>query len=166
MGLEIFEGNEFERGGMRRLEIDRRGAMGFEGRFPTGHTNTPFVSRFESWKAPLRDGRDQVVSIEDRKIEKLTGDLHANSVQTHVFGSGSAITVAKKSGYGITAATLQLGAQNVGWHKSENEKSISRIQVLQLKQWIRPRFAAGPVRLRATEASRISPVAEIFAPRA
>jgi len=65
VGLEIFEGNEFERGGMRRLEIDRRGAMGFEGRFPTGHTNTPFVSRFESGKAPLGDGRDQVVSIED-----------------------------------------------------------------------------------------------------
>lgn len=59
---------------------------------------------------------NQVVSVEDGKIEKITCDNHADGVQTDVVGTGAAVTVAIKAGHGIAAATLQLRAENVGKH--------------------------------------------------
>src|SRR5947209_15782139 len=101
---------------MSRLEVDRRGPAGFHRRFPTGDTDAPLVPRLESGESPLRNGCDQIVAVQYRKIEKLTGYFHADSVESDIFRSGATESVAVKSGNWIAAAALQFGAKDVGGH--------------------------------------------------
>ena len=89
---------------MGRFEIDRRGAVGFECRFPARDANAPLVPGIKSGKSPFRNGRDQNVAVEHRKIEYL----------------------AEKSGHRIATTTLQFGSKNVGWHFSVNHWLFSR----------------------------------------
>ena len=44
--FEIFEVHELEDGGMRRLEIDGRGAATLQRRFPTRDADAPAITRF------------------------------------------------------------------------------------------------------------------------
>ena len=111
---------------MSCVQINRRGAVRFQGRFPTGHANAPFIARFKSGKSPLRHRRDEIVAIQHGKIEKLARDLNANSVQTDVLGSGSAKTVAKKSGHRIATTTFQLRSEDVSRHRSINHWFFGR----------------------------------------
>ena len=98
MRLKLLDADELERRRMRGLQNDRRGHVMFERILPPRHANTPFVARFESRKSPFRMGSDQVVAIQDGKIEEFAGYLYTNSVQSSVFRSGAAIAVAKKPG--------------------------------------------------------------------
>ncbi len=101
---------------MRRFEIDRRGATAIERGLPTSHADTPAVARLQTRKTPLRDRRDEIVSIENGEIEKFLGHFHANRVQPDVFRPGAAITVAVESRYRIAATAAQVGSQDVGRH--------------------------------------------------
>lgn len=116
VGLEILERHELESRRVRSLEINGRGAIGFESGLPTRNADAPFVAWLESGETPLRNRRDQVVAVENGKIEKLAGDFHADSMQTDVFGTGPAIPVAKKSGYRIATATFQFCSEDVCRH--------------------------------------------------
>src|SRR3954468_32701 len=101
---------------MGRFEIDRGGAAAIEGRFPSGHANAPAIAGFQSWKTPFGHRRDQIVSIEHRKIEKFLSHFNANRVEPDVLRPGPAISVAIKSSHWIATTALQFRAENVGRH--------------------------------------------------
>src|SRR4051812_13327613 len=101
---------------MRRFEIDGGGAAAIEGRFPSRHANAPAIPGFQSWETPFRHRRYQIVSIEDRKIEKFLSHFHANRVEPDVLRPGAAISVAIKSSHRIATTALQVRAENVGRH--------------------------------------------------
>ena len=101
---------------MRRFQIDRRGAAVIERRFPARNADAPAVARFQSGKTPFRHRSHEIISVEDREIEKLLGDFDANRVKPEVFRPSTAISVAIKSCHGIAATATQFGAENVGRH--------------------------------------------------
>lgn len=116
MRFEVLEVHKFERGRMRRLEIDWRGAAAIERGFPPRDADAPTVSRFQAGKTPLRHGRHKIVPVENREIEEFLCYFHANGVKPAIFGSGAAIAVAIKSRHWIAATRAELGAENVGDH--------------------------------------------------
>jgi len=61
---------------------------------------------------------DQIVPVENRKIQKLSRHFHANRVQSDILRSGSTITVAIKSGDRIATTAFQLRSENVRRHVS------------------------------------------------
>ena len=91
---------------MRCIEIDRRSDVVFKRIFPSRHANTPFVAGLQSREAPFRMWRYQIVSIKYGKIEKVTRGLNTNGVQSHIFGSSTAIAVPIKSGHRIATTAF------------------------------------------------------------
>src|SRR5262245_61766762 len=89
--------------------------------FPTRDAHAPFVARFQPREAPLRMRRDQVVSIEHGKIQKLLCDLDTDSVLADVFRTCSTKAVAVESGDRVAATTSQLCSQNIRRHKLDKE---------------------------------------------
>ena len=69
--MKIFQRHEFEGGSVGCFEINRRRAVVVERGFPARNADAPFVAGFESGKSPLRNRRDQIVPVENRKIQKL-----------------------------------------------------------------------------------------------
>jgi hypothetical protein len=65
---------------MRRLQINRRRDSTLQRVNPSSDTKTPSISWFQAGKSPLRMGGDKVVTIENGEIEKVAGDLDANSM--------------------------------------------------------------------------------------
>src|SRR5712691_7465854 len=131
--LEIFEGDEFERGSVSGFKIDGRSAIVIERGFPARHADTPFVAGFESGKSPFRMVFYYIVSIEHREIEKLTSDAYADRVQAEIFRAGATKSVAIKPGQWIAAAAFQFGPENVRGHGSKliirNERSTIEFRV-------------------------------------
>ena len=108
------------------LQIDRRGTIMIQGRFPTRNAHTPFIARLQSGKAPFWTRRNEIVAVEHREIEKILSHLNANRVLPDVVRSGAAITVPVKSGKWIAATAFELGPENVSRHgvcHIENHKS-------------------------------------------
>ena len=87
-----------------------------EGGFPAGHANAPFDTGLETRKTPFRPGRDQIVAVEHREIEKISGDSYANGMQADVFRARATESVSIKPGHWIPATAFELGAQNVRRH--------------------------------------------------
>jgi hypothetical protein len=101
---------------MACFEINRAGDAVVERFFPTGYADAPFVARLKPGKFPLRVWCDQVVSLQHRKIEKVTTHLRANRMQPDVAGARTTVTVTVEAGEWIAAATLQLGAEDICGH--------------------------------------------------
>ena len=101
---------------MSRFEVDRRGAIMVERRFPASNANAPFVAWFESGKSPFRDRRDEIIAVEHGEIEKLARDFHADGVQAGIFRTGAAKSVPIKSGYRIDTTAFQFRAENIRGH--------------------------------------------------
>ena len=120
MRLEIFESDEFERGSVGGFKIDGRRAIVIERGFPARDADTPFVAGFQSGETPFRMGRDQIISIEHREIEKLTSDAYTDRVQTEILRTGATKSVAIKPGQWIAAAAFQFGPENVRGHSTIN----------------------------------------------
>ncbi len=101
---------------MRRFDINWWCDAVFQSIFPSRHANAPLVAGFEPGETPFRVRRYQIVAIEHRKIEKFSRGLNTNSVQPHIFRTGSTIAVAVESGHRIATAAFQLGPENIGRH--------------------------------------------------
>jgi hypothetical protein len=108
---------------MRCLQIHRRRAIVIQRAFPAGDAHAPFVAGLQSRKTPLWMRSDQVVSVQDREIQKFLGDLHANCVLPHVLWSCSAIAVAIKTGDRIATTTFQFRSQNIRRHTTSSANS-------------------------------------------
>src|SRR5262249_9867641 len=76
--LEFFQRDKLKRRGVRCFQIHRGRAVVIKGTFPTRHAHTPFVAWLQSGKPPLRTRCNQIVSIQNREIQKFLRDLHAN----------------------------------------------------------------------------------------
>ena len=108
---------------MCRFQIHRRSAVVIQRAFPAGDAHTPSVAWLQSRKTPLRMRSDQVVSIEDREIQKFLGDLHTNGVLSHVLWACPAIAVAIKTGDRIATTTFQFRSQNIRRHTASSANS-------------------------------------------
>ena len=102
---------------MRCLKIDRAGAIVIERSFPTCDADAPFVAGLQSGEAPFRVRRDQIVSVEDREVEKLLRDFHADRMQPNIFRAGATKAVAIKSCHWIATTTFQLRSKNIRRHE-------------------------------------------------
>lgn len=111
--LQFFERDKLERGSVTRFQINRPGQTSLERSFPARNTDAPSVARLQAGEAPFRMGRDEVVPIQDGKIQKLTRHLHANGVLPNILSAGATVAVAIKAGERIAAATLQFRSENV-----------------------------------------------------
>src|SRR4029077_10699822 len=91
--------------------------------FPPRDADAPLVAWLQSRKTPLRTRCDQVVSIQDREIQKFLRELHADRVLPHVLWSCPAIAVAIKTGTGIAPTTFQFRSQNIRRHTASSANS-------------------------------------------
>ena len=113
------------------FQIDWGRAVMIQRAFPARDAHTPFVARIQPGESPFRAWRDQIVSVEHGKIEKLARDFHADSMQPKIFRSGPTKTVAIKSGDRIAATTFEFGSQDVCRHGA-----ILALEVTFVKCWI------------------------------
>jgi hypothetical protein len=118
---------------MGGFKIDWGGAVMIERVFPARDAHAPFVTWFEPRETPLQMRRDQVVSIEHGKIQKLLCDLNANGVLADIFGTCSTEAVAVEPSHRVTAATLQFGSQNIRWHKADSANSSLTVMLSEAK---------------------------------
>jgi hypothetical protein len=127
---------------MGGFKIDRGGAVMVERIFPARDAHAPFIARFEPRETPLRMRRDQVVSIEHGKIQKLLCDLNANGVLTDILGTCSTKAVAIESGHWILTTTSQFFSQNIRWHKasSVNSSPACHVERSETSQFISSRL--------------------------
>src|SRR5437870_13847848 len=102
---------------MCRLEIDRWRDIVLERVLPARDANTPAIARFQAGETPLRMWCDQIISIEHRKIQKFARCPHADRVQTDIFRTGAAKSVAIKPSHRIATTRAELGAKNVSRHQ-------------------------------------------------
>lgn len=102
---------------MRCLKIDRAGAIVIERSFPTCDADAPFVAGLQSGEAPFRVRRDQIVSVEDREVEKLLRDFHADRMQPNIFRARATKAVTIKSCHRIATTTFQLRSKNIRRHE-------------------------------------------------
>jgi len=102
---------------MRCLKIDRAGAIVIERSFPACDADAPFVAGLQTVAAPFWTERDQIVSVEDREVEKLLRDLHADRVQPNIFRTRATKAVAIKSCHGIATTTFQFRSKNIRRHE-------------------------------------------------
>ena len=98
MRLQFFKRNKLERGRVTRFQINWSGPAALERSFPARDANAPSVARLQSGEAPFRMGRDQIVPIENGKVQKLPCHLYAYGVLANVLGAGATITIAIKAG--------------------------------------------------------------------
>ena len=73
--------------------------------------------------------RDQIISIEHGKIQKLARGLHAHRMLSNVFGPGPAVTVAIKSCHRIATTAAKLSAKNIRRHKRYCVEAMKRSSV-------------------------------------
>jgi hypothetical protein len=99
-----------------RFEVNRRGNSVVERFLPARHANAPSVSGLQARKFPLRVRRNEIISLQHRKIQKLARHLYTNCMKPDVAGPGLTKAVAVKSGKRISTATLQLRSQNIRRH--------------------------------------------------
>ena len=102
---------------MRCLKIDRAGAIVIERSFPTCDADAPFVAGLQSGEAPFGTGRDQIVPVENREVEKLLRDFHADRVQPNIFWTRATKAVAIKSCHRIATTTFQFRSKNIRRHE-------------------------------------------------
>jgi len=114
---QVFQRNEFQRGGVRGFKIDRGRAIVIKRAFPTRDADAPFVTGLESGKSPFRSRRYQIVSIEHGEIQKLARDFHAHRVQSDIFRSGATKSVAIESCHGIATTGSEFSPENVCGHQ-------------------------------------------------
>jgi hypothetical protein len=69
-------------------------------------------------------GRDKVVSIEHREIEKFLRDFNADRMKANVFRARSTKSVPVKSSHRIPATTFQFSSKNIRRHKRRLRVSI------------------------------------------
>src|ERR1700746_49085 len=106
---------------MGGFQIHRSGTVVIQCVFPARDADAPFVAWFQPRETPLRMRRDQVVSIEYGKIQKLLCDLNTHGVLADIFRSRSTEAVAIESGNRIATTTSQFCSQNIRRHKQDKE---------------------------------------------
>ena len=114
--FQVLERHEFQGGVVRCFQIDGGRDSAPERVSPTRDTKTPAITRLEPGKAPFRVGRNQVVAIENREIQKIARDLNTNRVQANVFRTGPAEAVSIKTRERVAAAGFQFCSENVRRH--------------------------------------------------
>src|SRR5438874_6820071 len=80
------------------------------------HANAPLVTGLQARKFPLWMRRDEIISLQHGKIQKLARHSCANRVKPNVARPGLAKAIAKKSGKRISTTILQLRSQHIGRH--------------------------------------------------
>ena len=113
MCLQFFQGNEFDGRAVGCLEINGRSTAVVERGFPARDAYAPLVTRLQTGKSPLRAWRDQVVSVEDREVEKFFRHLHANGVLPDILRAGTTVAVTIKPGQRVATTTLQFCAEDI-----------------------------------------------------
>src|SRR6266576_4428048 len=114
--LQLLQRDKFERGRVRRFEIDRRRNSMIKRFLPACHANAPLVAGFQARKFPVWMWRDEIISLQHRKIQKLARHSCANRVKPNVARPGLAEAIPIKSGTRILTAILQLRSQNIRRH--------------------------------------------------
>ena len=115
---------------MSGFEINWRGNSVIERSLPARHANAPLVAGLEARKFPLRVRRDKIVSLQHRKIQKLTRHLCTNRVKPDVAGPGLTKAIAVKSGERIPTATLQFRSQNIRRHVHTVSAALVRCTIV------------------------------------
>ena len=86
VGFQLFEGNELDRGRVRRLEIDGWRHSASQRLLITRRAKAPLVTRLETRESPFRMRGHQIVPLKDGIVEKFARYLHTNRVLPDVSG--------------------------------------------------------------------------------
>jgi len=117
VGLEVFEGDEFEGMYVGGLEDDGRGFASLESFGPAGDAKAPVITGLESGKVEIRHRSGQVVAHGARKGKESLGHDCAYGVKASILRACATIAIAVKAGEGIGAACPERCSENVGWHR-------------------------------------------------
>jgi hypothetical protein len=110
---QVFERNKFKRADVRSSEHYRRGASGFKRLLPPGYAQTPSITAYETRKAKLRNGRDEIVANRRTEAKELLGHHRAHGMQTVIARTGAAVTIPIEASARLPTATFELTTQNI-----------------------------------------------------
>ena len=116
VGLEVFEGDEFEGVDVGGFEDDWGCEVGFEGFGPTRDAEAPVVAGFEAGEVVFGDGGGEVVAAAAGEEEEFFGHNGADGVEAFVIRAGAAVAVAVEAGERGGAAGLEGSSEDVGGH--------------------------------------------------
>ena len=110
---KIFKFGIFEARDLRGLEYNRWWFPESVWLLPPWSTDTPFITRLETWKIKLMTRSDQIISMFLLVLKELFSDLGADGMRTLVPGSSSAVPISIKSSFWMISANLQLLSEDV-----------------------------------------------------
>ena len=116
MRLEVFQGDPFQSGRMRRFQVNRRSHSALQRVPPATDAKAPAITDLKTWKAPFRVRRDKVVAVEDREIQEVSSRDHADGMQADVLRSCATEAIAIESGHRIAATRFEICSEDVGRH--------------------------------------------------
>jgi hypothetical protein len=154
VGLQLFEGDELDRGRVRRLKVHGRRDPAPQRLLITRGAKTPFVAGLETGKTPLGMRRHQIVALKNRIVEKFARHLHANRVLTNVIRTSPAISVPIKSSKGIATTTAELSPKNVRQHDGIVAPWRAIVSVLPQRTLQPPAIAISTARKRLSRPAR------------
>jgi hypothetical protein len=117
MSHQVLERNKLCRRCVGRFQNHRRRQASIEGFFPATDAQTPAVPRLEAGKSYLRVRRNEIIATGDRKLQKLGGHDRTDCMKTEISWSCATEAITIEAGRWIRAATLQISAKNIGWHR-------------------------------------------------
>ena len=106
MRFQRFQIHEFQHGDVAGFQHHGTRVTGFERLRPTPHADAPAVAGCQAGEIVFGARRDEVVTLQREKFQKLLRDLAADGVQPAIFRSGAAKAIAVKPGHGRLAATF------------------------------------------------------------
>ena len=113
MGEEVLEGDVAQRGGMSGLKDDGRCDACVECLLPPKSTQTPTISRLQTWEAIFGSWRGQIIALFAREAQEGLGDPRADDVSACIARARVATTVAKEPRHGIERARDERSPEDV-----------------------------------------------------
>lgn len=123
MPLKVFQRTIAQRPVVGRRQHHLRGFSGAQGLLPSGSTQTPTITGFQSGESVFGHRRAEIVADGSGEREKFHGRNNANGVGAAILGRRIAASIAKESGDRVNRARCEWAAEDVARRRSSAPRS-------------------------------------------
>jgi hypothetical protein len=110
---QVFQRNKFKRADVCSSKHYRRGASGFKRLLPPGYAQTPSITIYETRKAKLRNGCDEIVANRCTEAKELLGHHRAHGMQTVIVRTGAAVAIPIEASARLPTAAFESTTKNI-----------------------------------------------------
>jgi hypothetical protein len=110
---QVFQRNKFKRADVRSGKHHSRRTSSFKRFLPPGYAQTPSITAYETRKAKLRNGRDEIVANRRAEAKELLSHHRAYGMQTVIARTGAAVAITIKASARLPTARFELTTKNI-----------------------------------------------------